>query len=203
MKNGLMFFLSLHSYVKIARILLIPAVFFLFFARGVLLMTVSIVILAFLFLISIIRAPSDEEFLKGIKQFHEEFQKGVAADTETKRYSQAKILTGYRRDGGFSMKRHINGDTVYSYILDVGIARRGTEFFLYTDALDLLRKGEPQRKQYAITSLNFRYKYEPIPNQDAAILEFMLLETNTHLSMLVESDYHLREFLDMLQVFEK
>ena len=203
MKKGLMFFLNLHSYIKIARICLIPAVFFLFFARGAVLMSIAAVIFGILLVFSIIRAPSDEEMLKRIKRFHEEFQKRVSADTETKRYNEAKILTGYRHGGGLLLKRQVEGEYVYSCILAVGIARKGSDFTFYTNELNLLRKGENPRNQYAINPSNFQYTYEPLPNENAVILEFMLLETNTHLSVLVENDYHLRDFLDIIKVFEK
>jgi hypothetical protein len=197
-----MFFLNLRSYVMIARICLIPAAFFLFFARGAVLMAASLIILGILLAISLIRAPSDEEVMKKIKQFHEEFQKRVSAEAETKRYDQAKILTGYRNDGGFSMKRHLDGETVHSRLMDVGLARKGSDYVLYTDELNLLRRGEHDREQYTVHQLNFQYKYEPIPQQDAAVLEFMLLDTNTHFSITVQSDYHLREFLDMLRALD-
>ena len=69
MKKGFMFFLNLHNYIKIARICLIPAALFLFFARGVLLMTVALILIGILLLISLIRAPRTRTFSKGSNSF--------------------------------------------------------------------------------------------------------------------------------------
>lgn len=201
MKKGFMFFLNLHNYIKIARICLIPAALFLFFARGVLLMTVALILIGILLLISLIRAPSDEDVLKRIKQFHEEFRKRVSADTESKRYTNAKILTGYRQAGGTLLKRQVDGEYIYSFILDVGIAHKGSDFAFYVGELNLLRENECQQNLYSITPENFQYTHEPIPGEDAARLEFALTDANIHISILVENDYHLREFLEIVKVF--
>lgn len=203
MKKGLLFFLNLHSYVKIARICLIPAAVFLFFARGIVLMATSLIILGILLVISLIRAPFDEDVLKGIKQFHDEFQKRIAADAETKQYNEAKALVGYRHGGKVLLRRQVDGDYIYSYIIDIAIARTDSGFIFYTNELNLLRNDDSRRNQYSINSANFQYTYEPLPNQNAAVLEFLLLETNIHISVLVENDYHLRDFLEILKSFDK
>ena len=203
MKKGLMFFLNLHSYIKVARICLIPAAFFLFFARGVVLLSVAAAVAGILLVISLIRAPSDEEILKGIKQFHEEFSKRVQADTETKRYNESKTLKGYRQGGGTILKRQVDGEYVYSCILDVGIARRGADFTFYVGELNLLHKGASRHDHYSINPGNFRYTYEPIPSENAAKLEFMLTDANIHLVILVDNDYHVRDFLEVVKTFEK
>ena len=202
MKKGLMFFLNLHSYIKVARICLIPAAFFLFFARGVVLMAVSASIAGILLVISLIRAPSDEEILKGIKQFHEEFSKRVQADTETKRYNESKTLKGYRQGSGTILKRQVDGEYVYSCILDVGMARRGTDFTFYVGEWNLLHESEGRHNQYAVGPGNFRYTYEPLPGENAAKLEFMLTDANIHLVILVDNDYHARDFLEIVTVFD-
>ena len=203
MKKGLLFFLNLRPYVKIARVCLIPAAFFLFFARGVFLMTLSAVIIGILLVISIIRTPSDDQILKEIQQFHDEFKKRVSSDSETQRYNEVKIIKGYQQKGRMRVKRQVGGETIYPCITDLAIARKGEDFVFYFKELNLLRKSESNQNLYSINPTNFRYTYEPLPNENAAILEFMLSEVNIHISILVESDYHLRDFLEMVKFFER
>ena len=40
------------------------------------------------------------------------------------------------------------------------------------------------------------------PSENADVPEFMLTETNTHVAVPVENDYHLRDFLDVSKVFD-
>lgn len=199
MKKGFMFFLNLHNYIKIARICLIPSVFFLFFARGALLMGVAAAIVGVLLIISIIRAPSDEEVLKHIGQNRDEFQKRFISEAEIKGYRSMETLHGFGQGKGLRLKRRVNGEYIYSHIVNIGIARKGAEVLLSVGELNLLQKGEGTRNPFTLPINELQYTFEPIPNEGTAVLELVLLPTNTHIAILVEQDYHFRAFLDMLK----
>lgn len=199
MKKGFMFFMNLHNYIKIARICLIPAVFFLFFARGALLMGVAAAIVGVLLIVSIIRAPSDEEVLKHIGQDRDEFQKRFISEAEIKGYRSMEVIHGFGQDNGLRLKRRVNGEYIYSHIVNIGVARKGAEILLSVGEQDLLKKDEGTREQFTLPVTELQYVYEPIPNEGTAVLELVLLPTNTHIAILVEQDYHFRAILDILK----
>ena len=110
-----------------------------------------------------------------------------------------ETLHGFGQGKGLRLKRRVNGEYIYSHIVNIGIARKGAEVLLSVGELNLLQKGEGTCNPFTLPINELQYTFEPIPNEGTAVLELVLLPTNTHIAILVEQDYHFRAFLDMLK----
>lgn len=192
--KGFMFFVNLHSIVKIARVCLIPAILFMFIARGITLMVVSGLVLITCFLLSIIRAPSDEVVIKEINSFHEVFKKRISAEIELNNYKDVEILKGYRHQGRMFLKRRVRDQYVYPCIKDIAFASNGSEYYIYTNESHLMARKENTVKKFRITKGNVRFSTSPLKGDNTFLLEVIIVDQNECISIIVDNDYHLRNF---------
>lgn len=189
-----MFFANLHSVVKIARVCLIPAILFLFIARGIALMVVSGLFFITCFLLSIVRVPSDEVVIKEINSFHEGFKKRISAEIELNNYKDVEILKGYRQQGRMFLKKRVGNQYVYPCIEDIALASGGSEYYIYTNELHLIDRKEITVKKFRLTKGNVRFSTSPLKGDNKFLLEVIIVDQNECISMIVDNDYHLRNF---------
>lgn len=165
-------------------------------------MVVSGAVLIACFVLSIIRAPSDEDVIKEINSFHESFNKRINTEIELNNYKNVEILKGYKQQGRMLLKKRVGDHDVYPCIMDVAIAVNGTDYYIYSDELYLLAPKESKVKKVRIDRANVTYSVSPLSGNNTILLEVVVVDQNEFISFIVDNDYHFRNFESLLKKIE-
>lgn len=197
MKNGYLFFFNMGNITKGARIGLLPAAFFVFLARGWLLMILSLVIMLVCIILSVIHAPSDKTATFVMDDFYKAFEERTRLESKRKEISE--YAKGYLVKGKMFLKRHIGNQTVYPTLMTLAVFGVDGESFLLIGQKTLVKEEFPQFRKIKISG---EVSLEPlIYDESTIVIKIVTGDGDKELEFVTEYNYRIRDFLTEAQKF--
>jgi len=195
-----MFFLNLGNITNIARICLVPSIVFCVFARGFLLMVLSLLLVLVCIVFSLIHAPSDKKVLEMIDKSFSEFKNEMQQKAKETPVSDIKILMGYKNNNRFKLKRKIGNDFIYPTLLFLAVVknRDDNRRMIYICEQSIISKKKPYRETREIDLSKLKINVQDVPKDDYAVfLDIDLGIAIERISAIVKKNYHYREFVNI------
>ncbi len=199
MRGGKMFFLNLGNITKAARCCLLPALFLVMGAKGIMIMIVSIILFCICIAVSVIPAPSDKKIMAGVAKFHEEFEDKYALKPTSKSSLEVKYIKGYEIKGRMFLKRHIESRAVYPVPALVALKhdRMSGDCSLVIGRLNMLHKSDPVYTVSNVYGDDFEIKTHPYSeNSEVFIAEINSPEYPHGIKILFENNQMVRSYLE-------
>ena len=196
MKKGYLFFFNMGNITQAARIALIPAIVFLFLARGVFVL-IALLFIPICLIFGAIKAPSDNKVMSTIESFHESFEERIRAKTAKKEC--APYIDGYQIKGRMLLHRCVNNEIVYPTPMVVSIVQtnNGKEDYLMIGRMSLLRDKSEKFENFKFDSSNISLECLTDAEDDSVmVISINILETEESIKFVVQNNFRTREFLD-------
>ena len=198
MKNGYMFFLNLGTVTYMARILLIGAVFAFFSVEGFYQKLIVSACLFVLFVISVIKAPSDKDVVRAIEFFRTRFKEKIGDTGHTFSMNGVRVLEAYRVKGKMRMRRTVGYDIIYPNLISVALAHEDKgKLMLYVDELCLLRRGGAAFHRCVVDNKTLRIstRLDDV-DKDVVWITLGCPLFEKDIEIIAKNDFHYREFVE-------
>lgn len=197
MKKGLMFFFNMGNITQAARIALVPAIIFMFFARGYLMMGISALLVLVCLFFGLIHAPADEMALSAIRDFYQSFEDRLRLTTMKK--EDFLYIKGYEIKGRMFLKRQVNNKVIYPVptVASIVLSHDENEYYLMIGRLNLLKNVQPEYKKIKIDHQNLSIE-STIESEDDSVMVINIKTSAAggNIKIFVENNHTSRRFLE-------
>ena len=208
MKYGIFYFLHLSNVVWGARISIVPLI----------LIGINVPIMGALFpavwglcglaiLISVItitvKPPSHESVKKTVNKHKSEFEQSVIEKGRSIKNSNYSVIGGYFFGKTLKLKR-LNGDKwIFDHLVLISAIRSPDGITLYGENISLLKQNDVSHFLYEnLVPADITVTSE-VYSEDYNLYKLTIGCKGNLITTYVVNDYHLRDFLDIIKVFEK